>query len=253
MSTSITTSATLYSVLSAFSEEHPVWTPEEMTEHLGLGRTALGRVLRNMREAGFLTLNANQTYAPGPRFIEMGYIARQWDPLAVGARPDIVALARRHPGIGFVARRHDDRVMLLAFEYSDPDAETDHVRGKPMPLCRGSAGRAVLAWLPRREQSEVVEANLAELSDIGLGHSIDEVLEALAVERRAGYVIAAGEITSGVTGIAAPIFDGGQRPVGSLGFAFSNLNEYPGGVSELGRVVARRAGDLSARLRDGML
>ena len=87
-----------------------------------------------------------------------------------------------------------------------------------MPLARGAISRAILAHLPKRQQEEIGGANLSEFANVGTGETVEEIRATLRRVRRDGVAVAHGEVTSGVVGIAAPIFDGGSIPVAALCF-----------------------------------
>jgi DNA-binding IclR family transcriptional regulator len=117
-----------------------------------------------------------------------------------------------------------------------------------MPLARGAVSRAIMAWLPRRQLVPIIEANLADYAELGLGATTAEVLEAMRWVRRAGFAAAHGEVTPGVVGIAAPVFDGGTAPVGALCVTSAAGLMTPARIAELGQTIAARAGQLSTRL-----
>jgi DNA-binding IclR family transcriptional regulator len=240
----------LCSVIGVFTEQRPVWTADEIVEALGLGRTSIGRCLKTLREAGFVTLYPSGRYSVGPRVVEMEYLLRQSDPLVPLADGDLQQLVAERACIAHVARWYGDRILSLAFRQSLPDVVSPYTQGRPMPLTRGSAGRAILAWLPRRDLGGRIESNLADFAAIGLGGSAGEVLAALNSVRRAGFAVGIDELKSGITSVSAPIFDGGSTPVAVLSVATPTADDGDGHLGELGRDLSRRATDISAQLNE---
>jgi DNA-binding IclR family transcriptional regulator len=119
-----------------------------------------------------------------------------------------------------------------------------------MPLARGAISRAIMAFLRRRRLGELIERNLEELRTIGLGRTPAEILERFRDVRRAGYAVAHGEVTPGVVGIAAPVFDAARAPVASLCTTVAAPTIGPDEIERIGAEVCAAAADVSARLDD---
>src|SRR5690606_27569217 len=79
--------------------------------------------------------------------------------------------------------------------------------------------RVILAHLPAAAIGRLYEAGPRDFADAGLGADLDAVRASLRGIRRAGWDMTVGQVTEGVTGIAAPIFDAGENVVGSLSLA----------------------------------
>ena len=58
------------------------------------------------------------------------------------------------------------------------------------------------------------------MKQAGLGETWEEFRDLLAEIRSRGYFQSAGEFTSGMGGIAAPIFNADQTVIGSIGLAW---------------------------------
>lgn len=236
------------SVLEVFTEDRLHWTPDEMIAALGYPRPTLYRYLKILKEAGLVTASPGAGYTLGPRVVEMDYLLRQSDPLVIAGQTHLQALAAEHPCSALLVRWYGNRLLCVASERSDPAAVSSYPRGRPMPLARGAISRAIMAWLPRRQLVPIIEKNLGDYAALGLGDNVDAVLETMRTVRRAGYAVARGEVTPGVIGIAAPVFDGGSAPVAALCMTSAAQTQSPVRTEELGRFIAARAADLSARL-----
>lgn len=211
----------LIALLDLFTEARLEWTPDEMMAELGYSRPTLYRYLKTLKAAGFLTAMPSGRFSLGPRVVEMDFLMRKSDPLLANAQPVLDTLAAAYPCTVLVVRWYGHKLLCIASKCSAADAKTSYPRGRPMPLVRGAISRAIIAFLPRHKLLAVIDANLAALTQVGLGRDRETVLSALRQVRRAGYAVARGEVTRGVVGIAAPIFDGGNTPVGALGVTIS--------------------------------
>ncbi|MGV6876710.1 IclR family transcriptional regulator domain-containing protein, partial [Pseudochelatococcus sp. B33] len=64
-------------------------------------------------------------------------------------------------------------------------------------------------------------------ADAGFGASLAEVKASLKAHRRRGWIHARGEVTPGVVGIAAPVFDGEREILGSLSLTVRDSQATP--------------------------
>lgn len=248
MSEARTSLEKVLSVLDVFTEDHLTWTPDEMIETLGFPRPTLYRYLKILKESGLLASAPGAGYTLGPRVVEMDYLMRKSDRLVIYGAAHLRALAGAHPCSSFIVRWYGHGLLCIASERSDPLAHTSYPRGRPMPMARGAISRAIMAWLPRRQLVPMIEERMADFIALGLGSTVPEVLETMKSVRRTGYAVAKGEVTPGVVGIAAPIFDGGTAPVAALCVTTAAGHMMPDHIAELGQNIAARAGQLSNRL-----
>lgn len=240
----------MLAVLDLFQESRLEWAPEEMIEALGYSRSTLYRYLKMLSDAGLVTSLPNRGYTLGPRVIELDYLIRNSDPVIVAGRPLLVQLAARFPGTALIVRRFKDKVLCVHHEQSRQDARSSYARGRPMPISRGATARAILAFLPRQQLVPIIEANLRDFSDVGLGASLEQVLQNLRKTRRDGYAIAHGEVTPGVYGIAAPVFDAGNAVVASVCMTIEDRRVGPEVLSTISEHIKFSASVLSTALAE---
>jgi DNA-binding IclR family transcriptional regulator len=206
----------ILAILDLFTEDRLEWTTEALMAELGYSRPTLYRYLKSLRDAGFLTSLPGGGFTLGPRVVELDYLMRKSDPLVSSGQRHLDALTRSWPCSAALVRWYGSKLLCVASESSTSDPLSSYPRGRPMPLARGAISRAIMAWLPRRQLQPLVEQNLTEMRQIGLGRDAEEVLATLRRVRRAGSATAHGEVTPGVVGIAAPVFDAGQSPIAAL-------------------------------------
>ncbi|WP_370320778.1 IclR family transcriptional regulator [Oricola sp.] len=235
-------------LLDLFSEERLEWSPDEMMDELGYSRPTLYRYLKTLKEAGFLTSMPSGGFTLGPRVVEMDFLMRRSDRLVAHAQPHLEMITAAAPCTALVVRWYGHKLLCVASECSSPDAQTSYPRGRPMPLARGAVSRAIIAFLPRRKLLPIVTANLDGLRNAGLGEDLDAVLDVFREVRRAGYAVAHGEVTPGVIGVAAPIFDGGSGPIAALGVTTPANAAERLDAAKMGEIVSRSAAEISGHL-----
>jgi DNA-binding IclR family transcriptional regulator len=235
-------------ILDLFNEDRLEWTPEEMMAALGYTRPTLYRYLKVLREAGLLTALPETGFTLGPRVVEMDYLMRKSDPLLSHGADQLVELSSIRPSTALLVRWYGNRLLCVASDCSTPNPLSSYARGRPMPLTRGAISRAIIAFLPRRQQMAMVQERLPEFRELGLGETVDMVGERLRETRKVGYSVAFGEVTPGVVGIAAPVFDSAKSPIAALCVTVAQTLIDPAETPRLGDRVKAAADTISLRL-----
>ncbi|MFB9949693.1 IclR family transcriptional regulator [Rhizobium puerariae] len=238
----------LQAVLDVFTEERLEWTPEELMEELGYSRPTLYRYLKILKDRGFLTSMPNMGFTLGPRVVEMDYLLRKSDRLILSGAPYLQKLTARYECTALLVRWYGEKILCVDSLSSTHEAISSYPRGRPMPLSRGAIGRSIVAFLPRRNLVPLIGRTLDEWQAAGVGDTVEAVLEALKSVRKTGYAVAHGEVTPGVTGFAAPVFDAGQSPIASFSVTIARDRVHGSLVEEIGGDVRAAAGEISAAL-----
>ena len=203
-------------ILDLFDEQHLSWTPEQMMERLQCPRSTLYRYLRVLSNAGLVTSLPDAGYSLGPRIVELDYMMRCGDPMISQGRPLLQALVKEIPGIGLLCRYYKDRVLCVHQETSVSWIHSSYERGRAMPIAFGATSRVILAHLKAPQLRQVYSAQPREFSHAGGEKNFDQLQEELRKIRKQGYCLSQGEVTPGVVGIAAPVFDSEATVIGSL-------------------------------------
>ncbi|MAS13222.1 MAG: IclR family transcriptional regulator [Nitratireductor sp.] len=206
----------MLSVLDLFDLERPEWSFDEMHAQLGFSRSTLYRYLKTLTDAGFLTTFPGRGYSLGPRVIELDYQIVATDPLIHVARPVMNELVLGYSGVSLLCRRYKQKVLCIHQETSTDQFRSTYERGRARPLLQGAASLAVLAHFSTYQLTKLYDEQSGEFALAGLGDTLPEVRETLKGIRQRGWVKTTGQVTKGVTGIAAPIFDGKKEIIGSL-------------------------------------
>lgn len=208
--------ARMLGILDLFHGGSLRWTPEAMMSRLGYSRSTLYRYLAVLTEAGLLTSLPNIGYTLGPRITELDYELRASDPLITSGRPLLQTLVKEINGFGLLCRHYRGTVLCVHQEPGASGISSGYERGRAMPLPRGATSRVILANLSAQQLRRTYSQLSADLSKGGFGRTLKEVQENLRTIRNDGYCLTRGEVTPGVIGIAAPVFDGMGIVIGSL-------------------------------------
>ena len=209
----------MLALLSLFSLERSELTVEEAAELLGSSLRTTYRYVRSLSLAGLLAPAPGGRHVLGPTAVELDWLIRNTDALTLAAGPTMAALAEAAPvpAVILLCRLYDNQVMCISQHPAGaPPFASSYQRGRPMPLFRGAASKAILACLPRRTVRRLHAQHLDDMAASGLGVTLAEVQASLSSIREAGICSTSGELDAGLTGLAAAIPASAVSPIGSL-------------------------------------
>lgn len=250
MSSGVGSTERVLRILDLFTEDRPEWTADEMMVELGYSRPTLYRYIKALKDMGFLAPNGPHGLTLGPRVVEMDFLMRKSDRLLREGGAVLHDLARVHPATALLVRWYGNKLLCVAAEVSAPNPKSSYPRGRPMPLARGAISRAILAHLPRKQMLDKIAENLDELRAVGLGDSVEAIAETLRAQRKGGALVAHGEVTPGVIGVAAPVFDDSPAPVAVLCMTIDRETLDDAGLDRVSREVWNAAQRLTATLSE---
>lgn len=206
----------MLAILDLFQSGSLRWASDEMADRLGYSRSTLYRYLGVLTDAGLLTSLPNIGYTLGPRITELDHELRSSDPLITNGRPLLQTLVKEINGFGLLCRHYRGHVLCVHQEPGISGISSSYERGRAMPLLRGATSRVILAHLSAQQLRRIYGQLSGALSEGGFGRTLKEVQDSLRAIRKDGYCLSRGEVTPGVIGIAAPVFDGMGSVIGSL-------------------------------------
>ncbi|WP_160772952.1 IclR family transcriptional regulator [Alteraurantiacibacter buctensis] len=200
-------------VLALFTGLRSRWTVEEAAEALDLTLSTAYRYFRSLAEADLLSSSIAGYYTLGPAVCVLDRAMRLNDPFIHAAMGEMEKLATAYPKtIILLTRLYKNTVMCVHREGEQLRA-SGYERGRPMPLHRGAASKAILANLPPRTLRSLMNS---DLSDPPV--DMEDLRSELRQIKAQGYSLTRGEIDTTKIGISVPVFRGDQSLEGSLSF-----------------------------------
>lgn len=227
-------------------ERHFALTFEELHQRLGYTRSTLYRYLKALTDAGLLSSLPGLGYVLGSRIIELDYKIRLGDPLIRAARPAMLDLVARYACVALLCRRFRHQILCVHQEVGASNVRSTYERGRARQLLRGAASLAVLANLRGHQRRRLYGEMPEEFAAAGLGETLEEVKTVLKTHRQRGWVTTAGQVTPGVVGIAAPVFDSRPEVLGSLSLTLPETELDPERIPAIAADVVRAAATVSA-------
>lgn len=235
-------------ILDCFCPETPEWGVREIARRLDLPASTVGRLLLTLHSAGILAQDrTTRRYRIGPKVLQWSsvYISRL--DLANEALPILEELHRlTRETVSVYVLDGTERVCLQRIE--SPERVRVVVRpGERMPLHAGSAGKAMLAFMPRDMIDRVLSQPLEQMTNRTITVR-KRLLEELATVRSRGYAVSYGERFEDAIGLAAPIFDRNGSVVASLNVAGPNMRFTNASVDKFAPQIMQLAARISQAL-----
>ncbi|MCQ4159575.1 IclR family transcriptional regulator [Roseomonas sp. GC11] len=201
----MTTLSTAGQVLRCFSARRQELTVTEVAELLSLPKSNVSRLLRAMREAGFLeSVPDSRGYRPGILMFELGNTYRRDSALVARAHAAVGRVSRDFGHTGYVSIRDGADVIGLTFHEGSRMLRVGTPVGQRLPAFAAATGRALLARLPDEEVARLHPGPLAPPSP-NAPQGMDELMQRLEAVRRDGYALAIDESNPGVGSIAVAV------------------------------------------------
>lgn len=231
-------------LLAAQAEPVPL---ERIVRECGVPRSTAYHLLNAMIAEGFVVhLPDEHRYGLGVAAFEVGSGFSRQGPLARLARRPMAELVDRLGHSAHLAVPHGRDVLYVIEERSPgrPPLVTDV--GVRLPAHLTASGRAILAALPAAQVRALYPDRSAFVQRHGAGPGSPSALRSLLTEaRQRGWAEEDGEVTPGLSSVAAAVLDHNGHPLAGLAVTFPT-DEAPEGVAD---AVSQTAAGLSRRLR----
>lgn len=231
-------------VLLLFSHTRPEWSLRELSEELGLARSMVHRMLQTLEALGFLVYHADiRRYRLGLSLLTLGQVVYETFDIRQIARPFLDELATETGTLAFLSVEDGGVAVTL----DQVNSQRSRVRltftlGNRAPLHASAGSLVILAHM----EPEFIQQYLQRPLERFTPNTVTDptvLQERLQDIRERGYAISRGEVTPGLTAIAAPIFGPGHQLVGTLGVSMVDqqvtAEDLPNLVEQV-RSMARR-------------
>lgn len=231
-------------LLLLFTQKRPEWSLRELSEELGLARSMVHRMLQTLEALGFLIYHADiRRYRLGLSLLTLGQVVYETFDIRQIARPFLEELANQTDTLAFLSVEDGGVAVTL----DQVNSQNTRVRltftlGNRAPLHASAGSLVILAHMPEEFTQQYVAKPLTRFTANTVTDPV-LLLERLQEIRERGYAISRGEVTPGLTAIAAPIFGPGHQLVGTIGVSVVDQmltpDDLPGLVEKV-RVMARQ-------------
>ncbi|MGC4376344.1 IclR family transcriptional regulator [Fictibacillus sp. Mic-4] len=196
----------------------------ELAEQLELNKSSIFRILATLVAHGFIEQDAEtKKYRLGYQYLELS--AKLLD--SIDIRKEATPYLRQleeisNEVIHLVIYSQKEAVYIEKLEGSETLRMHSQV-GKRAPMHCTSAGKTILAYLPKNEVMEIIEQKGLPRHTENTITNPDELFKNLDEIRRNGYGIEREENELGITCIAAPIFNHRGTVVGAISISGTSM------------------------------
>ncbi|HET8985535.1 MAG TPA: IclR family transcriptional regulator [Trueperaceae bacterium] len=235
-------------VLHAFAMPPHKLGLADVVEKLGLERNQAYRSLKTLEAAGFLVPTDDARYEPGAAAAALATATMRFHNTAVidVAGPLLDRLSEQTRETVHLIIRSGDRAVCVDRRESPQSVRLVSILGRSVPLHVGAVPKAILAWLPAREQDAVLAglANQPVITDKSITDP-QRLRAEIELIRQRGYSISDEDFDAHAKGVGAPIFGGegavvGGVSVGGPSFRVDDvtLNRFAGLVKEVAQEIS---------------
>lgn len=215
----------------------------------GLPRPTAHRLLTALSNEGLVERSEGGLWCVGTELFLLGLgAAPRYDTRDL-AQPILRQLAiTTGESASFSVRRGNETVCLMHEEGTFPLRSHVLREGIRFPLGVASAGIAILAFMPEAEHRRYLEHATLEAA-WGEEHTSEEIERRLTGARDRGYGVNPGLIVAGSWGMAAPILDREEQPLGAVSLTGIESRFGPERRPGLGSELLRAAFELSSQIQ----
>lgn len=236
-------------VLDMFTRAQPVHTLAELSRALGWNRSSALRIVSTLTDMGFLErTGAGQSvsYRLGVRILQLAAVASNSIDVRRAALPHMHELAEETGDSAYLVLSRDFRAFVIERVTGSYIVRSEAVRvGDFLPLNRGAAATAMLAYLSPAEQARALEVAGATPEE----HAEWE-LRSSAI-RQAGYSVSRGEVFAETAGVGVPIFGADGSVVAALSLGGVMDRFQPERVALLAQPLIHAGAAISERMGYG--
>lgn len=252
MSAKIRTAERTADILCCFLKGGPELRVTDIVSRLDLDKGTASRLLSTLAARGFVVKDSvTRRYRLGPVIFALGSAAHTQQNLAQLALPSLAWLRDvSAESASLDVLIGDARVCVVQVE-SRQDLRRVIEVGVPIPPHAGAAGKILLAYLPERALSDMLDRiDLVRMApDTITERSL--LLAQLKKIRRVGYAIGRGERIPGGAGVAVPVYGPEDKVVASLALSMPSSRYDPKRLRDYLGWLRTAADQINSRLGRG--
>jgi IclR family pca regulon transcriptional regulator len=247
-----------FRVLEAFRPAEPELTLAEVARRAGLDNATAFRLLNTLVMLGYVArVPEGRAFRLSLKVLDLGFNAIARMELRESVRPvlrSLVGEVNEAASIGVLDGA--DAVYIERVQAGMVRLGVDVRVGSRIPAYCSALGLAMLAYLPREDQTRVLALKPRVKLTPRTVTDTKEILARLAKLKKQGYIVIDQEITSGLRALAAPVLDMDGHPIAGVSVvapvlrmsleAFLKLAVAP--VQEAARTISKamQAGGVTA-------
>ncbi len=237
-------------ILSLLRNEGRAMTIAEIADTTRWHKSSVHKLLVTLNHHGLLDRDAvTKGYSLGIALSEYGRIASSRSDILHAAKSFLKALADYSGETAALAVLRGTQMIIVDVEESPAQLRVSLTLGMRSPATATSNGKAVIAYLPESQASEIIQAEGLLAATPNSITKLDHYTMELAGIRERGYATDFEEYQKGIVGVSAPVFDSRNQPIGALSVAGPASRMTKDKIRNCGKKVKEITAQLSAMIR----
>ena len=197
-------------ILLLFSNDHPVWTSQELAAHLQMPRSTVYRYLGSLRANGLIVQDAQGRLSLGPRLLHLSQIARVGNPVLAIASEHMQRLSEQFREIVVLNERIGSEIIALERIDSPERIGLKSSRTHLLPWPATGSAKVLLAFARPEEQQELIDALTPTRYTEHTLDTLQQLQQHLLNMREQGFAASDEERDKDVWGASVPLFHAGE-------------------------------------------
>ena len=222
----------------------------EISKASGSHKSSVQRLMTTLSHHGFVKRDEmTKRYALGIALAEYGRIALNNLDIRQMAKPYLQALVDYSGETAVLAILTDTKMVMIDKREPQSQIRASPFVGTRFPATATSNGKALLAWLPEKQVSEIMQIEGLPASTKNSIVKPIAYRADLAATRERGYAIDREEFQEGVSGVSAPVFSPKGMVIATLSLAGPAFRMTEDNIRKYGEKCVELAAQLSTQLR----
>ncbi len=213
------------SILFAFPRGDVAMTPQEIAAQTNLPLPTVYRLAQALYTHGLL-IKDGPRFRLGMMLLHFGALVSDGLDVRASALPHMRWLREQTGENAELHIRYEASRIAVEVVRSPHNLRSFVDIGASLPLHVGAGGKALLAWLPAAEQETLIAASIARFGSYRIA-DVSVLSKRLERVRENGWAVSEGERASGVSALAAPVFDARGQIAAALVLAAPTIRLGP--------------------------
>jgi len=221
-----------FRILEAFTAQEPELTLAEVARRAGVDNATAFRFLNTLVQTGYVERVPDaRLFRLTTKVLDLGFNAIAHSDLRTQARPILRSLVGEINEAASVGVLDGSNVIYIErIQAGLARLGVDTRIGSRVPAYATAIGHAILAWLPRKAQIAILEAQPRPQLTATTQTKLDALLTRFVEVKARGYAVSDQETVPGLYVLAAPILDSDGVPLAGISVAApaiqTSLNDF---------------------------
>jgi len=229
----------------------------DICKEVGIHKSKGHSILNTLMKFGLVEKDPHaKTYSLGPALIFLSrYVLENLNYTDI-VSPFLEDLAKETNGTALFGLINGDHVFVVAKREGNQNIGFSTRLGHRFHITLGAHGKAIVAFLPEKDREKVLAKKKVYFYGDPSRLNMKRLRDDLRKCRQLGFAQDLGEITPGVNGVSAPVFDLRNEIVGCVvlmgTFPESTVEIFGSKIADMGRQISYKLGaDLKTLWKDG--